>query len=241
MSRLRIVLADDEDSTIGAARQADDSLVEETGQGGVPIILLGDKFYYDWWTVLLPAAVVVLLGVVLAPRGLVHAAANRMWKTSTLNNRQEDDLLVVFWNDDFPSLLPLVVVVGVPMMALFLLLFLSTILYARRRHRDCEIPQREEEFIVTVYPMGVQLSSPTGRRKKDGCFIARDQILDCRIQEVIQAHRVYSSPRLICTSQQNNADGGGQVETIELFPQLELSYQECEKVCRQLRKMLGLS
>ena len=92
---------------------------------------------------------------------------------------------------------------------------------------------RNLEFIVTIFPLGVQLSQP-GRK---GGFIPRDRIVDCRIQEIIQAHRVYSSPRLVCKSRHD----AGAVETVELFPELELSYMECDGVCRKLRKILGLT
>ena len=97
------------------------------------------------------------------------------------------------------------------------------------------------EFAVTVYPTGVQLSSSKG---VPGDFIPRDCILDCCIKEVILVHRVYSSPRIVLCSkvgrQRRLDDENNETETVELFPQVELSYVECADICSKLREMLGI-
>ena len=225
--RLRIVLEDD--SRRAARQQA------RHHRGFLPMFV--GKF-----CMVLPL-VVLVVAVYFAPRRggwVVDAASNIIWNTnSTLlirgNNSSWLDSLLL-WNSDEYPLLPLVGCV-VPMVAV---LFLVTTMYYAltrmvSRQRREEIQSNLDEFVVTVYPLGVQLSSSGRKKNKAGLFIARDCILDCQIHEVIQAYRVYSSPRLmVCKNQ-----AGGGVETIELFPQLELSYQECEQVCRQLKKMLG--
>ena len=100
----------------------------------------------------------------------------------------------------------------------------------RQRHRARE----NLEFVLSVYPAGVQL--PSSSKGVPGTFIPRDAILDCCVHQVILAHRVYSSPRI----QRRRLDGTNDTDMVELFPEVELSYSECSAICSKLGEMLRL-
>lgn len=98
---------------------------------------------------------------------------------------------------------------------------------------------KANEFVVAVYPVGVQLWS----NGQQGCpvLIPRQCIVDCRIQEVIHVHRVSTSARLFY--EKGGTISGTQdtvVASVDLFPQVELSYTQCQEICRILRDMLGI-
>lgn len=121
------------------------------------------------------------------------------------------------------------------------LCLLAFIFLITRRPTTLRKEENYFEFAATVYPAGVQLSSSKGAPRD---FIPRDCILDCCIKEVILVHRVYSSPRIVVWGkvgrQRRLGDGNNETETVELFPQVELSYVECADICSKLREMLGI-
>lgn len=92
--------------------------------------------------------------------------------------------------------------------------------------------EHDKEFAVAVYPMGVQIGSSSGPCRH--AFIPRHQIIDFQVQEVLLAHRVYSSACLVYKKEDNSNDKF----MMELFPELELRHVECRSLCQKLREIL---
>jgi len=204
-------------------------------------------------TTMIPVVFAIFLG-----RGFVLETETNSWKKYTTSDDNNDDI------DKDDTSLWVKVSMAVLILSTIYVLRLSFNSRGRRRKQE-EEEEEILEYVVTVYPMGVQLSTrsmtTTGlfrrgggggggddggaNERNRGAFIPRDRILDCRVREIVRPHRVYSSPRLFCTGNTKNHRINDTVdrvvETIELFPETELSYTECDEVCHKMRKILGLT
>jgi hypothetical protein len=92
---------------------------------------------------------------------------------------------------------------------IFLIIFL---LYYLRPRKKANL-----ERTVTMYPLGVQLSGPTGTPR----FLPRDVVVDCVVTEVILAHKVISV--VIFRVKGRN----GTTELVDAFPGMDMTYVEC--------------
>jgi hypothetical protein len=89
------------------------------------------------------------------------------------------------------------------------------------------------ECAISVSATGVHL--PSGRRRQP--FLPRERLTDIRVDEVIQANRVYSSLTLLVKSTSTD----GAIEAMEVFPGVELTYAECVQVRRKFLQLLPLA
>ena len=148
---------------------------------------------------------------------LLLSFAASLWILSKWSNEHENfvvHLYTLFVLDE--TIIGVIITTGVCLAAFMLV-------YPKRS-------EKVDEFVLSVYPTGIQISSSSMKRKETR-FIPRECVLDCRVKEVILVNRVYSSPQLLI-------EGTSGSEEIELFPEIELSFIECSSICRKLRELL---
>jgi hypothetical protein len=96
--------------------------------------------------------------------------------------------------------------------------------------RGWPTPQ-QKQAVVTIYPLGVQLSSTQTKGKKR--FIFREQIIDCVVNEVILVHKVINVVILrLCFRD-------GTIKLVDAFPGVELSYKDCLIMRSQINEALA--
>jgi hypothetical protein len=97
------------------------------------------------------------------------------------------------------------------------------------------IPEREVS--VTIYPLGIQLLSPTGKTQ----FIPRGSIQDCIVLEHVQAFQVTSHVVLRVSSQKQKQQQQQQedLQIIQAFPGAQLSFSQCLALNAELERAMG--
>ena len=94
------------------------------------------------------------------------------------------------------------------------------------------IPEREVS--VTIYPLGIQLVSPTGKTQ----FIPRGSIQDCIVLEHVQAFQV-TSHVVLRVSFQKLQQQQEDLQIIQAFPGAQLSFSQCLALKTELERAMG--
>jgi hypothetical protein len=147
---------------------------------------------------------------------------------------------------------------GILPVTVLLLAFAIAFLLAARSSADKDSPSLEVS--VTVLPLGVQLvTKKKGVPVSTPTYLAREEILDVIVNEIIFAHKVVSivvfrllkdqgaAPENYMTNKKDKAKHSmalllkeGRVQLIPAFPGVEMSYTDCMSMRRDISKSLGL-
>lgn len=115
----------------------------------------------------------------------------------------------------------------IPVVAAFLMVLLLSIVGSAE----------SREVSVDVYPLGIQLTTRVGQKRRQKgrpLFLPRSDILDCIVTEVIMWNRVQSAVVFRIKSYTTPES----FQLVEAFPQVELTYEECLTMRRNINKYL---
>jgi hypothetical protein len=91
------------------------------------------------------------------------------------------------------------------------------------------IPEREVS--ATIYPLGMQLVSASGKTQ----FFPRACLQDCIVLEHVQAFQVTSHVVLRVSSSQKQDD----LQIVQAFPGVQLSFSQCLALKAELERAMG--